>query len=448
MKKFLLFQSTLFLLVTASVVSCKKTDNTINGSNNNYSAPLFSESSGWKQIAIVNSSQTLGSANWMTPLDLNIVNNNAQVVYYTDNNYKLISYLKASYGLSGGTDTKITPLDKLYSVQDNFNLSHDISFGNVFFHPETYNIESLSYPYYQGQVVFIKLHDEVGKELTSQISSNFADLGETTKMYPNGDILAGGIYSTSVIEFSYYTRATNTWNRIGETALDTSYNIAYTPFKIDDGSLLAFRLFSKNKTKQAFLSISDFIKTPTAPYKARFVEEHLEYAPTNIIYNQFSPDVIEFASEVKIVNYATEGNSFTVVLKEQNNKTKAYTLSAYKWTKGNTGFQKLYTNIPISKILGDNLNRRDLVLCAINGTVSVIVKEGISGNDLTYSLATCNAEGEKRLGAAKNNTYNRAVPTLSCLRFINGSYYAVASPFLFSDANAEGQHMDIVKLTQ
>ena len=76
-----------------------------------------------------------------------------------------------------------------------------------------------------------------------------------------------------------------------------------------------------------------------------------------------------------------------------------------------------------------------------------MINEGINGNDLTYSLAIFNVNGEKRLGAVKNNTYPRAVTKLSCLRYINGAYYAVASPSLFSAANGEGQHLDIVKLT-
>jgi hypothetical protein len=102
--------------------------------------------------------------------------------------------------------------------------------------------------------------------------------------------------------------------------------------------------------------------------------------------------------------------------------------------------------LPISKLLVNNLNRRDLIVCQPDGTVATLVKEGTNGNEMTYSLATCDAKGEHKYGSVVNNTYTRAVTLLSCLRYINGSYYAVASPALFSSDNAEGQHIDVVKL--
>lgn len=446
MRKFISFKPVLFLFAILSILSCKKTDNSTAGGSNDYSTPLFSESTGWKRVGIINSfNQLLGARNWMTPYDLNIVSGNVQVVYDQNNNFSNPSILKASYTLGGSADAKITPLNNLYYFKDNF--SNQVSYGTVFFRPETFNVETLIYPYNAGQTVYIKLHDEVGKELTNQISSNFADLSQSTKMYPNGDILAGGLYSNYALEYSYYARTSNTWVRVAESASDTAYHIDYTPFRTDDGSILAFRLFSKIKTKQAFLSISDFIKTANAPYKARFIELHNEYAPTNVIVNQYSPDVIEFASNVNIVNYATEGNSFTVVLREQNNATKNYAISAYKWTKGNTSFQKLYAGVAITKVFGEKLGRSNSIICTIDGKVAALIAEGINGSEQTYSLALFDGSTETHLGAVKNNTYPRAVTTLSCLRYINGSFYAVASPSSFSSDNAEGQHMDIVKLT-
>lgn len=445
MRNFISFKLVLVFTVVA-FLSCKKTDNSINGGSNDYSATLFSESTGWKRVSIINSfNQLLGAANWMTPYDLNIVGGNVQVVYDQNNNFQNPNILKASYTLGSAADAKITPLNNLYYFKE--NLSNQGSYGFIFFRPETFNIETLIYPYNAGQTVYIRLHNEAGKELTNQISSNFVDIGQSTKMYSNGDILAGGLYSNYALEYSYYSRSTNTWSRTSGSASDTAYHIDYTPFRMDDGSILAFRMFSKNKTKQAFLSISDFIKTTNAPYKARFIEPHNEYAPTNVIVNQYSPDVVEFASKVNIVSYATEGNSFTVVLREQNNATNNYTISAYKWTTGNTSFQKLYSGVAITNVFGEKLGRKDLVSCTIDGKLAVLIVEGINGNDQTYSLALFDGKSETHLGAVKNNTYPRAVTTLSCLRYINGSYYAVASPSLFSSDNAEGQHMDVVKLT-
>ncbi len=446
MRNFIYFKLVL-LFTVVTFLSCKKTDNSINGGSNDYSAPLFSESTGWKRVGIINSfNQLLGAANWMTPYDLNIVGGNAQVVYYQENNFGTPNNFKASYTLGSTADAKITPLNNLYYYKD-FS-GNQGGYGFVFFHPESFNVETLIYPFNAGQTVYIRLHNEAGKELTSQISSNFADIGESTKMYTNGDILAGAFSDNYGLEYSYYTRLTNTWVRAAasSSASDTAYHIDYTPFRMDDGSILAFRMFSKNKTKQAFLSISDFIKT-TNVYKARFIEPHNEYAPTFVSVSQYSPDVVEFASKVDIIGYAIEGNSFTVVLREQNNATKNFTISAYKWTTGNTSFQKLYSGVAISNVFGAFLGRKDLVSCTIDGKIAALIVEGINGNDQTYSLALFDGKNENHLGAVKNNTYPRAVTTLSCLRYINGSYYAVASPSLFSSDNAEGQHMDVVKLT-
>lgn len=445
MKKFNSIKVVLLLFAIVSTIACKKTDKaTDTPGNSDYSSPLFSESTGWKRVAIINSyNQLLGAANWMTPYDLNIVGNNVQVVYDQTNNFNQPNVFKAGYDLSGNANAKIINLNKLYRIDNGFN---GVDYGTIFFQPGTFNIETLIYPYNSGGAHII-LHNEVGTELTNQFSSNFDDLSTSTKVLSNGDILTGGLYSPYALELNYYKSSTNVWRRILESASDTAYHIAYTPFRMDDGTVLAFRLYSKNSTKRAFLSISDFIRTATAPYQARFIEEHPEYAPKNVIRNQFTPDVIEFTSNVKIVNYAVEGNSFTVVLREQNNTTNNYTLSAYKWTQGNLSFQKLYGGVGISKIFGDNLGRRDWAICNIDGTVAALVKEGVNGNDQTYSLAISNANGEKRYGAVKNNTYPRAVTTLTCLRYINGAYYAVASPSLFSADNAEGQHLDIVKLT-
>jgi hypothetical protein len=152
-----------------------------------------------------------------------------------------------------------------------------------------------------------------------------------------------------------------------------------------------------------------------------------------------------FINTVTIAGYAVENNSFTVVLREENNTTHNYTLSAFKWTKGAVTFQNLYSHLPISKLLGDGLGANNV--CQPDGEIGVIVKEGINGNQMTYSLATCNASGEHKYGSVVNNTYPRAVTLLSCLRYINGSYYAVASPSLFSSDSGDGQHLDIVKLT-
>ena len=99
MKKPVLIKTLLFLFLVVTTISCKKTDNVANvmGNNSNNNA-LFSESTGWKRIAIINSyNQVLSSANWMIPYDLNISGVNVQLVYEQNNNTNQPTILKAIY---------------------------------------------------------------------------------------------------------------------------------------------------------------------------------------------------------------------------------------------------------------------------------------------------------------------------------------------------------------
>ncbi|MBC7721087.1 MAG: hypothetical protein H7068_03635 [Pedobacter sp.] len=424
------------LIVVLVISSCSKPDSGGSSSSNDYNATLFTESTGWNRVAIIgNIPASLGVANWITPLDLNIVDNKAQVILYQNSNFQQQNNFKASYTMGSNAVATITSLNQLYFFQDS---SNGVQYGKILFKPNTYDVETINST---GDHYF-RLSNEAGTQITTHYMNNTYTGG--TKLLSNGDWLTGGLYNSVAPIYYYYTRATNSWTVNGGTSSsDLTYNIDYVPFKIADGSLLGFRFFNKNNPEKAFLSIADL--SPTIAYQDRFIEEHPEYAPTAYIIHQFDPNETIFASTVTIANYAVEDNSFTVVLREENNTTHNYTLSAFKWTKGAVAFQNLYSHLPISKLLGDALGANSV--CKPDGEIGVIVKEGVNGNEMTYSLATCNAGGEHRYGAVVNNTYPRAVTMLSCLRYINGSYYAVASPSLFSAENGEGQHLDVVKLT-
>ncbi len=426
----------LLFAITTLISSCSKSDSA-NPDPDGKSNTLFSESTGWKRVAIIgNIPASLGVANWITPLDLNIVDNKAQVILYQNSNFQQQNNFKASYVIGSNADATVTRLNNLYSFQDYANI---VQYGNIFFKPNSYNVETLN----STGDHYLRLNNEAGTQITTHYVNNL--YSGDSRMYPSGDLLIGGLYNSSDPAYYYYTRATNTWAVGDGSTSDLTYNIGFMYFKTADGSLLAFRFFNKNNPEKAFLSIADIVPTPTASYQDKFVEEHPEYAPTAYIIHQYTPNETIFASTVTIANYVVENNSFTVVLREENNTTHNYTLSAFKWTKGAVTFQNLYSHLPISKLLGDGLGANSV--CKPDGEIGVIVKEGVNGNQMTYSLATCNASGEHKYGSVVNNTYPRAVTLLSCLRYINGSYYAVASPSLFSSDNGDGQHLDIVKLT-
>ena len=65
----------------------------------------------------------------------------------------------------------------------------------------------------------------------------------TVQRLPNGDLMGGGVALTNSCEMVYYTRATNTWSN-GTQTRDTGsiFPITYKPVKMDDATLLAFRV--------------------------------------------------------------------------------------------------------------------------------------------------------------------------------------------------------------
>jgi hypothetical protein len=430
----------ILVLFLIGLLSCSKKSDPSSNSGDNFTGPLLPESSGWKRVARIddtNKTTDQLAVNQMTAYDLTINGSALQVLYSEDkfeDGDKFSFYHKASV-------TEGSPAAPVINEIPDFP-AYTTAKPTVFsfrpiFRPGTFNMETLRFSHNATDPFNrLELFDETTKSITTE--SPFFDASLSAKMLTTGDILAGDINYGGLCELDYYNRANNTWKYVNQSAGDSQFAIAYTPFLLENGSLLAFRLYSK--TGKAYLSIADFVYNasfPNAPYAARFVEEHSEYAPTG--YNGVTP---QYSGKTNVVAYLTTGSSVTVVLRHQDNTTKAYSISAYKWTTGDVSFKQLYTGVPLSTLLGDALTKRNEISCQEDGNVYAILLNGQN-----YELVVAGANGEKSYGSVSNNNGgSRYVATLSCLRYVGGAYYAVATPF-FAGHDFEGQHLDIVKLT-
>lgn len=252
------------------------------------------------------------------------------------------------------------------------------------------------------------------------------DAAHSLRMLPGGDVLAGDVNGGYIGELDLYRRNANAWTAINQSAGDGQWLIAYTPFALDSGATLAFRLFSL--AGHAYLSVADFVPSaqdPAAPYQARFTEEHAQYAPTGS-----SGPRPTYSSATSVGAFQTGGQQVTVVLVTKDGTTGAFTISAYIWAEGEAGFTELYSAVPISSALGGLMvNARDQVGCHLDGTVYARVTE----NHAT-SLALADGAGERRLGVVTDNSGGAYSPTLAALRFSGGAYYAVAGLLLGTGA--------------
>lgn len=428
------------LLFSLTLGSCKKTTDGSNNPSGNYAEPLLPESSGWKRVGTVKNTLVLANYNYMIGYDLTVNNTNFQVLYTSYNTGSVKVLYKATNSLNSSAETVLTPLTKAFlGFSDQNSPSRQ---GSLFyFRPNTYNMESAYIYSVNNFYDNLNLYGE-----TSSFGNYSSNTGMSTsltsfKIYPDGDIICGSLDAGYATRLNYYHRATNVWtDSYSRNYADN--DIACAPFRLDDGTLLACRLNYNSVYKKMYLSITDTVpaKLPyNTSYPERCKEEHKEYAPDGVGSNGVTPT---YTSKASFGCWTTEGNSIIVVIAYTDTKTNVNTLSAYKWTKGNTSFQKLYSGIAITSALavsnGGITNNN--VICNIDGTVSALILENKS-----YRLAVIGAGGEKSYGIS-SNTYDRYVATMSCLRYFNGSYYAVVSPEFFGE-NGEGQHLDIVKLT-
>ena len=426
------------LCILTCILSCKKSSNDPKSQSDSYSA-LVDESSGWKRVGMVKNTYSNVDQNAncdMTPYDLSFNNGKIQVLYSEDkyeNGDKYPKYFKADCKV--GDFGMVTNIDKFpfFAIQP-YQLR-----TRPFFIPGSFNTETLTFSH-EPTIVYdeVVLWDENASQITK--INPYCDLSYNIKPLANGDLLGGDVNNSNIGELDYYNKATNKWTYINQSSGDTQYLITYVPIKIEDGTLLAFRLYTLGKS--SFMSMADFdfkANYPTPFYKTRFKESHPEYNPNGLASNNFTP---AYPTEVKVIASNYESGKFAVVLMERDINKSSYTLSSYIWNYGDKSFKKVYSNLPITRELGDYSRNHKLdVGVTMEGTFYSLVNDGNH-----YYLDLTSSEGEKKYGIVP--TYIASAnyaPFLRCLRYFNGEYYAVATPF-YAGYSYIGQHLDIVKL--
>ena len=420
------------LLVCAVMFSCKKTGGGPNTTGTKTNGLYLAASTGWQRVVIVKNT----TKNSMRAYDLQVDGGTARVLYsegFLANGADIQSYFKAQGAFGSAGDATIAALPAIYPllIQNNAQLDYQDIWPQ--FQPGTFTTENLCFYHYYSGAPFINLNDSNLKLITTnQVSSS----PQSFRNLPNGDILGGEVANTGGSIAEYYSRAAKTWKSYYANAYNGSTATTHTPFILADGSLWSFRLYYK--TGKAYLAVAGFTNAayPASGFADKVIEEHSEFAPNvpdlNSIY--FNP--------TNVVAYATDGNAVTVVLQHKDVLGQTATVSAYKWTQGTTSIQKLYSGVAISNDLSAMLLRRREVGCTPDGTLYAI----ISGNGNSYHLSLTNAAGEKSYGAASNNNGGSYALTINCLRYFNGSYYAVVAPTQ-GGTDADAQHMDVVKIT-
>lgn len=408
-------------------------------------APLLPERTGWKRVATIASPVPLQAdhdAFAVSAYDLQVEGGALRVLYSIDT---LIppaqqtsspfqsSYFKGS-AVEGSADAPVTTATQIADIVPNEHIAEKII--RPMFRPGGDTLETLLFYYNSNEAFFhVQLFDEALRQIT-QTTFGFNG-SHVAKTLANGDILAGDVNLSIIGELQHYRRATNAWTSIDQSAGDGQVLIAYTPFELDDGVDLAFRLYAKDD--KAFLSIADFapgVQFPQAPYTARLTEEHPEYARAGV--NGTAP---VFAAATTVGAYVTTGKNLTTVLVSKDNASRAYTISAYTWTAGATTFTKLYGGVSISTGLGDLMTKlRDRVACHADGTVYALVNDNNG-----YRLALAGASGEKSVGVVTAADAPGYTPVLSRLRFVDGAYYAAVGLLLVS-RTYQGPELEIVKL--
>lgn len=414
------------------------------GSDPASGGPLVDESSGWIQVATVLPLVPLGTDHdtfAITPHELAVDATAIRVLFSVDTmippgQQSGSSFLTTDFKAITTERSATPPVVTQVMIADLTPNENTIKVRRPLFRAGTDSFETLLFYANSGdQYARVLVFDEAMLQITMQ-SLSLSTSG-STRLLPNGDILAGDVNASIVGELEHYHRASNTWTFINQSAGDGQWLIAYTPFVLASGGALAFRLYSAGD--QAFLSIADFVgdaQYPAAPYAARFVESHAEYARSGV--NGVMP---VYASTSRVGAYVTEGQSVTVALVTKDNTTGAYTLSAYAWTEGELAFRTLYHAVPISTALGDLLmGARDRVGCQLDGTVYAIVTE-----HPTQHLVLASATGETRLGEVAVADGAAYAPILSQLRYAQGAYYAVVGLGL-GTPTYQGQYLDVVKL--
>lgn len=407
---------------SSAFFSCKK--NAENPASISNYAPLVPASSGWEKIGLIKYSyQNMGfyAYNDIRPVDMQKSGNEVFVLYSED--YRFSGTIGKQF-----YKARFTPGSGDTAVSTKLNMSSGTNRDTYFglwkqqLLPGSFTAISLKYFSNPSPNTYIGIVSETNQDLGS-FSYRCESL--KSKVYSNGDVLAGSIDYSALAELDFYTKATNSWKSVRGTSHDTTTLIDYTPFRLGDGSLWAFNLSTKNDKTYLAMANPSGLTYPNPLFTALFLQEIPELA-----FNYFE------VAGPKILGCTQDENSIVVAIGHDIVQSHPTKISAYKWTKGSNIFTTLYKNIPIIKDEARQLED-DEAKCLMDGTMYKWWQIENSG-----SILVVNKEGVQHLGQITFPNYI----FMGGITWLDGDFYGAA--YLYSDQQDTDHkmRMDILKL--
>lgn len=439
MKKALYPILALLVLVSA----CKKTDDKEDGGGS--SAQLIPASTGWQRVCSVpylNSVSGFPGENSMTPYDLTMVGNELALLYSDD------------YYITGGDHHIIRKLmlndgtvdAKNKAVRLDYDRGADATQLHRFI-PGSFT--TISARFLNNDCL---LYDEKGGPNAGQYFGGINVL-PTVRWYSDGSILVGlndGPHSSAAWSYQYPAIG-NFKYIINEWTGDSTSNLLSSPMKLTDGNVYDL-VFSKRNNTMYF----SVIRNLNAPQTGT--------APNYEVICRNAVPELDAAKSYAVVTSDVQGDAQTILLAEVSYSSGNPVYSrvfAFRWKKGATVLETLYSVSNIDQELGRNIlalttntSFANEVRLTPDGSAYFLNEYYPSqGAASAYTqLVIINKNGIKEYGKIKAvdmQAIKKGQFGLHCCRYFNGAYYAVVHPMEEADYNiyAPEFRIEVVKIT-
>jgi len=446
----------IIFLATVFASSCKKNDTPDPDDDGGSASSLVPSSTGWQKVGTIPYTSAvigLDGGHSITPYDITPSGDGVAVVY--SENFKFsgttgATYYKTRVSAAGTTEaaTKVEFV-KASTVSETIQWMQFVPgttepVNTVFTLPNGYWDV---YEYFADRTM--PAGHSVGSinpVWSARWTGNVLSMGHKTS--PNTATSWYYTYPAS----GNFTMVNNTWTGDSTTWTHT------VPAPFNDGSIYDFVVSAKGAL--AYFSVVRNKAGTPAPGAPNFDMLAREAVPG------FTTSSRDLAA---IVAAEVQGNDLTVLLATFDGATssaKIASLSAYRWRKGTTTFQKLYSGVTVPDELQRPLtgpsptgslpgplgpNRVNNIRFLPDGTAYLLFDYSESNSSYKYTaVATMGAGGTRILGkydnADQSNHYFQY--RIAACRYIAGAFYALVAPRNEQEATYESPEfkMELIKL--